>query len=161
MPKTAADVKVADEVWIATALLHREQPDRSDFSLKEIAERLKVENLAGGVRAGVYPHISVHCVANVAPNPGRYRMLLATGPSRRRLYREGDLAHPKREGAKMAPQRQEIPAGYHDLLDWYRQHWAATSSAQDPLLALEGRGRDAWSGEPADAFVLRLREGSR
>ena len=45
--------------------------------------------LAGGIRAGVYPHISVHCVANVPPNPGRYRMLVATGPSRRRLFRDG------------------------------------------------------------------------
>ena len=65
--RKAEDVKVADEVWIAAALLQREHPDRDEFSLKEIEERLKRENLAGGVRAGVYPHISVHCVANVRP----------------------------------------------------------------------------------------------
>lgn len=158
MAKMAADVKVADEVWIATALLHREQPDRPDFSLKEIAERLKVENLAGGVRAGVYPHISVHCVANVAPNPGRYRMLVATGPSRRRLFRDDDQAHPKREGAKTHPRREDIPAGYHELLDWYAESWSVPSLAQDPLLALRGRGVNLWSDEPVDDFVRKLRE---
>ena len=30
-------VRVADEVWIATALLQREHPDRADFSVAEIA----------------------------------------------------------------------------------------------------------------------------
>lgn len=158
MRKSTTDVKVADEVWIATALLHREHPDRPDFSLKEIAGRLKVENLAGGVRAGVYPHISVHCVANVAPNPGRYRMLVATGPSRRRLFRDDDQAHPKRDGAKTHPRREDIPAGYHELLDWYAESWSAPSVAQDPLLALRGRGVNLWSDEPVDEFVRKLRE---
>ena len=161
MLKASTDVKVADEVWIAAALLQREQPNRTDFSLKEIAERLRLENLSGGVRAGVYPHISVHCVANVAPNPGRYRMLMATGPSRRRLFRDGDLAHPRRDGAKTSPQRQDIPAGYHDLLDWYHQEWSVPSATQDALLALAGRGRDLWRDESPDEFVRRMREGAR
>jgi hypothetical protein len=158
MSRTASDVKVADEVWIAAALLHRDQPNRADFSLKEIAERIRTENLSGGVRAGVYPHISVHCVANVAPNPGRYRMLIATGPSRRRLFREGDLAHPRREGAKAAPSRRDIPAGYHELLDWYEQEWSARGAAQDPLLALAGLGKQIWANESVDDHVRRLRE---
>ena len=40
MGKLNAATRVADEVWIATALLHREQPDARDFSLKAIAARL-------------------------------------------------------------------------------------------------------------------------
>jgi uncharacterized protein (DUF1778 family) len=36
-------VKVADEVWIATALLHHENPSRSDFTLSEIVERAEKE----------------------------------------------------------------------------------------------------------------------
>ena len=31
-----AQIKVADEVWVATALLHRENPSRSDFTPREI-----------------------------------------------------------------------------------------------------------------------------
>lgn len=150
------DVKVADEVWIAVALLQREHPGRDEFSLKEIEQRLRRENLIGAVRAGVYPHISVHCVANVPPNPGRYRMLVATGPSRRRLFREGDPAHPRRDGAKTHPRRDDIPAGYHELLDWYEHEWSSREARVDPLLALAGRGRALW-GESVDDFVGRLR----
>ena len=29
-------VRVADEVWLAAATLHRMQPDRTDFSIEEI-----------------------------------------------------------------------------------------------------------------------------
>lgn len=151
------DIKVADEVWIATALLSREQPDRGEFSLKEIEQRLREENLAGGVRAGVYPHISVHCVANVPPNPGRYRMLVSTGPSRRRLFREGDPAHPRRDGSKTHPRRDDIPAGYHELVDWYEHEWSARVAQVDPLLALFGRGRALWGGEAVDALIQSLR----
>src|SRR5215813_11395319 len=102
-----AAIRVADEVWIATALLHRENPKAKDFSLKEIAARLARERLSGEKRPGVYPHISVHTVANRAPNGGRYRMLFETAPSRRRLFRAGDPYHPEREGGKMAPDRDE------------------------------------------------------
>ena len=159
MSGTRHDVKVADEVWIAAALLQREHPDREEFSLKDIEQRLRQENLAGGVRAGVYPHISVHCVANAPPNPGRYRMLLATGPSRRRLFREGDPSHPKREGAKTHPRRSDVPAGYHELIDWFELEWSHPTRREDPLLALAGADRDLWRGESADDFLHRLRKG--
>lgn len=157
MPRVDAGVKVADEVWIATALLHREQPGREEFSLKEIEERLRQENLTGGVRAGVYPHISVHCVANVPPNPGRYRMLVATGPSRRRLFRDGDPAHPRRDGSKTYPRRADIPAGYHELIDWYELEWSSRVAHIDPLLTLAGLGQTLWDTEPVDDFVKSLR----
>src|SRR5205085_7010490 len=39
--KTA--LKVADEVWIAVALLHREHPERGDFTIEEIVDRAKLE----------------------------------------------------------------------------------------------------------------------
>ena len=47
-------VKVADEVWTVTALLHREQPARTDFTVEEIVERARREALAGPIRPGVY-----------------------------------------------------------------------------------------------------------
>ena len=71
-------VKVADEVWIAVALLQREHPGRPDFSVRDIVERARKEAIAGEVRPGVYVHALQHCVANRPPNPGRYRMLYAT-----------------------------------------------------------------------------------
>jgi hypothetical protein len=158
MGRVTAAVRVADEVWIAAALLHREQPGRADFTLKEIDARLSREGIAGEKRPGVYPHLSVHCVANRPPNGGTYRMLFETAPSRRRLYRRGDPYHPKREGGKTAPDRDEIPVKYHALLDWYEREWTA-SPPKDPLLALAARHRDLWKSIDADEYVRQLREG--
>ncbi len=161
-PRTRTSLKVADEVWIATALLHREHSKRADFTVAEIVERAKQERLFPVLRPGVYVHVVQHCVANRPPNPGRYRMLLETGEHRRRLFRPGDLYDPGRDGAKIAPAREEIPAEYHELLDWYSQNYArrrAGGAETDPLLALRGSGRALWADEHADDYVRRLREG--
>ena len=158
MGKMTAAIRVADEVWIAAALLHREHPQALDFSLKEIEERLEREGLTDGRRPGVYPHLSVHCVANRPPNGGRYRMLFETAPSRRRLFRPGDPYHPRRERGKTVPKRTEIPAKYHPLLDWYERDWAPASPA-DPLLALAARHRDVWKTVDPDDYVRQLRQG--
>ena len=40
-------IKVAAEVWIATALLHRENPKREDFTVAEIVERARREIYPG------------------------------------------------------------------------------------------------------------------
>ncbi len=155
-------VKVADEVWIATALLHREQPAQPDFTIGEIVERAARESIAGPTRPGVYVHVVQHCVANRPPNPGRYRILFETSLGRRRLFRKGDAYHPAREGGKITPNPEEMPYGYGGLLAWYRD-WcsAAFSSASetDPLLSLAGSGKRLWSREHADEYVRRLREG--
>ena len=157
-----SSVKVADEVWIVTALLHREQPTRSDFTVEEIIERCGRERIAGTVRPGVYVHIVQHCVANRLPNPGRYRMLFETGPGRRRLFRKADGYHPAREGAKFVPSPEDMPERYRSLLSWYRE-WCSASlelaRATDPLLSLVGSGKRLWADEPADEYVQRLREG--
>jgi hypothetical protein len=158
MAKVSATLRLADEVWLATALLHREHPEARDFSLREIVDRLAREALSGAVRAGVYPHVSLHCVANRPPNPGRYRMLFETAPSRRRLFRPGDPYDPRREGGKMVPDRADIPAKYHALLDWFERDWAQ-APAKDPLLGLAGRHRDLWRGVDADDYVRQLRQG--
>jgi len=113
------DVKVADEVWLATANLHHSHPERFDFSVQEIREEVARLNLVGVIRPGVQIHLSVHCIANKAPNPGRYRMLMETTPGRRRLYREGDSFHSGRARGKITPAREEVPAKYRFLLDWY------------------------------------------
>ena len=161
-PTTNAKVKVADEVWISTALLHREQPNRTDFSVEEIVDRAQKEGIERPLRPGVYVHVVQHCVANRPPNPGRYRMLFETASGRRRLFRKGDTYHPARGGAKITPAPEDIPPAYSYLLTWYRD-WsaAAAQSSQegDPLLALLGSGKGLWSDEHADEYVRRLREG--
>ncbi len=158
----AEELKVADEVWIAAALLHRERPEAKDFSIEEIVERAQREGLHKPIRPGVYVHIVQHCVANRPPNPGRYRMLFETSPGRRRLFRKGDTYHPGREGSKVTPLREDIPHGYTCLLGWYRD-WASATAQQDwnddPLLSLQGSGKHLWSDEHADEYVRRLRKG--
>jgi hypothetical protein len=160
--RSETQTKVADEVWIATALLHRDHPDQSDFEIEEIVQRAAKEAGAQPLRPGVYVHIVQHCVANRAPNPGRYRMLIETSPGRRRLFRIGDSYHPAREGSKTSPEREEMAEKYRELLNWY-YGWGQESVEDriknDPLLALAGSGKDLWAEEHADEYVRRLREG--
>lgn len=156
------EVKVADEVWIVTALLHREQTSATDFAIDDIVKRAEREKITRKLRAGIYQHVVQHCVANRPPNSGRYRMLFETAPGRRRLFRNGDSYDPAREGAKTVPLREDLPSEYTNLLDWYRD-WSQDSLEDriknDPLLALVGDGKELWADEHADEYVRRIREG--
>lgn len=159
---SGTQTKVADEVWISTALLHREHPGQADFAIEEIMQRVTKEAGKRPLRPGVYVHVVQHCVANRPPNPGRYRMLFETTPGRRRLFRKGDNYDPAREGAKIVPAREDVPTEYSELLDWYRgwgQDDVERRIKNDPLLALYGDGKDLWADEKADDYVRRLREG--
>jgi hypothetical protein len=154
--------KVADEVWIVTALLHRSHPKRQDFTIEEIMERARKEAGKEPLRPGVYAHVIQHCVANRSPSPGRYRMLFETAPGRRRLFRSGDIYDPAREGSKTIPNRQDIPSEYASLLDWYcgwNRDNVEDRIKDDPLLALRGSGKHIWADEHADEYIRRLREG--
>src|ERR1700674_4130014 len=155
--------KVADEVWVVVALLHREHPKQLDFTIEQIMERATKESGTEPLRPGVYVHVVQHCVANRPPNPGRYRMLVETSPGRRRLFRHGDSYHPQREGGKISPKPEDLPENwFRGLLAWYRG-WCAKAAERalgdDPLLALRGSGKDLWADEHADDYVRRLREG--
>ena len=154
-------LKVADEVWLAAAALHREHPNRVDFSVGEIMAKAEAEAATGKpLRPGVRVHVHLHCVANKEPNPGRYRMLYESAPGRRRLFRPGDPCHPRRSTGKDVPVRDALPAKYRDLVDWYSQQYAgANGQANDPVLALRGLGKEIWADEEADAYVSRQRAG--
>ena len=158
-----ASIRVADEVWIATALLHRQHPEQDDFTVGEIVRRAEAEQVTGRgrLRPGVQVHAYLHCVANKAPNPGRYRMLVETTKGRRRLFRPGDPCHPLRASGKDVPDAREIPSTYGGLLDWYRRKYVGADGKGDvdPILSLRGMGKAIWAQEDADAYVSRLREG--
>lgn len=145
--RSLQSIKVADEVWIAAALLHREHPERDAFSPSEILQRVVRENMAGTLRPGVAIHINHQCVANREPKPGRNRMLFETPDKRRRLFRPGDPYHPYREGYKTQPHPEDIPERYHYLLEWYGQEYCALGVSLSrplenghPLLQLIGAG---------------------
>lgn len=163
--ETGTHILAADRVWIATALLHRENPGREDFSKAEIRDRGKREGFIGETNT-FQVHVNQHCVANRKPNNVNHRMLFRESKGRRRLFRQGDATSPGRIG-KITPNREDIPEKYRFLLDWY-QKWSANSSrggsgnagpAIDPLLRLRGSGREIWKHEHADEFVRNLREG--
>jgi hypothetical protein len=159
--KSHGSIKVADEVWIATALLHRENPKREDFSVSEIVARARRENISGELRPSVQVHAYIHCVANLPPKPARYRMLYATGKNTRRLFRHGDDFHPDRRTGKVTPSKESIPVRYQGLLTWYQDKFVGKrkSEKSDPILELRGLGKEIWVGEEADEYVSRLRGG--
>ena len=161
----AERIRVADEVWIAVASLHRRHPERPDFTVGEIMAQAESANVTGvkPLRPGVRVHVYLQCVANKPPNPGRYRMLFETAGGRRRLFRPGDPCHPLRAAGKDAPKRHELPAGCRDLLDWYASEYAGGGSGEveDPVLSLRGLGKELWANEDADAYVRRQRAGWR
>ena len=156
-------IRVADEVWIAAASLHRSHPERPDFTIGEIMRQAVAANVTGfsPLRPGVKVHLYLHCVANKPPNPGRYRMLIETSAGRRRLFRPGDPCHPGRATGKHLPKGDEIPSRFGALIDWYVAEYAAQACdrAKDPVLSLRGLGKEIWSEEAADDYVRRQRSG--
>lgn len=168
-------VSCAVEVFLATALLHREQPSRPDFTIQEIVSRAARENISGEMRSGVNVHASQHCVANRPPNPSRHRMLYATGKHTRRLLLPSDEVHPDRTG-KVFPEPGELPDRYLSILDWAKSRYDSAGPAiqrqpsncgepspparwLESLFELEGLGREHWKDVSPDEFVRQLREG--
>ncbi|MGB6194652.1 MAG: hypothetical protein WBF42_19465 [Terracidiphilus sp.] len=173
-PSVYPEILVADRLWIATALLHRQYPRQPAFSRDEIRAKLAEVGLLDAAREGaINAHLKQHCVANVPPSSGKYRMLIEVTPGKLRLYRPGDWSHPARmqprKPSKSVPNREEIPNSYWPLLDWYATWSAAARSSpterpaannwdDDALIRLAGSGRQVWADEHADAYVENLRK---
>ena len=152
-------LRVADEVWIATALLHRQYPDRADFAVREIVRRAETARATGAapLRPGVQAHAYGHCVANRPPGPGRYRMLVETATGRRRLFRPGDPCHPLRARGRHVPDPSCVPPAWRGLIAWYRAEFAGPGGGvDDPVLALAGIG-----GAAAESWLAAWRGGRR
>jgi bifunctional DNA-binding transcriptional regulator/antitoxin component of YhaV-PrlF toxin-antitoxin module len=114
-----SSLKVADEVWVATALLHQERPEQNDFSVQEIKARARKEPWGQDLRVGFHQHVSHHCVATKTADPANHRMLSETQRGRRRLFKAGDPCHADRINGKIFPDKKNLPPEYHSLLVWY------------------------------------------
>jgi AbrB family looped-hinge helix DNA binding protein len=150
-------MKIADEVWLAVALLQRENPGRADFAVQEIKARAKQETWE--TRPGFSQHVSYHCVASKPANPTDHRMLHEDSRGRRRLYRRGDPCHPERENGKIRPDQADLPSQYKPLVDWYEDVYSSQVLA--PLLAPVGgngdagpRRQDAGSAMPSNVAAM-------
>lgn len=163
-------LRLADRIWIAVALLHQEMPDREAFTRDQIRQKLRSTGLMDGLKPqSVAAHLKEHLVANVPPSSTRYRMLYEVAPGGNlRLFRPGDFTFQGRiDGRKLSksvPRREEIPEQYWQLLDWY-ETWSKegfapnvpTNWEDDPLIRLIGSGKHIWADEHADEYVENLR----
>jgi hypothetical protein len=139
-------MKTADMVWVATALLHREHPDRPGFAPREIRARAREEGFADALPAGFDTHVSQQTVANRPANPGKYRLLYAEGHGRLRLCRSHDDVAPGRTG-KRVPLESDLPERYRPLLGWY---WTEYDRRPSPLRVVR-ESRPLTAGSPAGA----------
>lgn len=121
MPRT---VGPPEAVWLATALLHRDHPDRPSFEVQEIQDRAEAEGFPGGLGPKVQVHATVQCVANMRADPLQLRFLYATPDGNRRLFHPGDDFHPDRAEGRTHPRRGSLPEAYRELVDWYEDEWS-------------------------------------
>ena len=156
-------IRVADEIWIAAASLHRDHPDRADFTIGEIMARAESANVTG-----VKPlRPESRCMPTFTALPTGLRIQAGIACSSKRRMgaaacsRSGDPCHPLRAAGKDMPKRHEIPSGFRDLIDWYVGEYAggASDDPEDPVLSLRGLGAEIWADEDADAYVRRQRSG--
>ena len=155
------DVKVADELFLIVALLQKENPEKPAFAVKEILERALQEHIAGEIRPGLAAHAYKHAVANVEPNPGKYKILYKTPEGKLRLLRASDDVHPERTG-KIWPNPDEVPERYRPLIAWaqkqYGQQKAQSSRWLEGIFQMRGLGKKIWAGQDADTYVDQLRK---
>lgn len=120
--KNISMTSVATEAWIGCALLQRDNPQGA-FSPKQIKEKVNFEmqngRLTPPLRPGVYQHAISHNVANKKAQPVRLRLLTATISKKRRLFRPDDPVHSSRQNTPGINEKDDIPADYNDLIDWY------------------------------------------
>jgi hypothetical protein len=158
-------VKVADELFLILALLHKEHPEKETFSIGEILERATAEGL-GSERQdqrSLRQHAYEHAAANVPPGKqgGRYRMVFRQPDNRIRLLQASDYVHPERH-QKFYPDEREIPERYHELLHWAKERREGKTELPgrwlQGLFELRGMGKEIWKGVDPDEYVRKLRE---
>jgi hypothetical protein len=115
-------ISLSDKIWIAVAQLHRERPEAEYFKnaqiIKKIADLFYNSDVTQ-VDSGAHVLISAHLVAEEPKKGVRRRYLASAGRAKRRLFKDGDVTDPSREGAETHPQEYEIGKQFRDLIDWY------------------------------------------
>lgn len=122
------EIATSTAVWVATALLHKENPSRTAFKIKEIEQKVKYLNLLSVQDATITQHITSHCVANSHASPDTSRMLFRAQRGLYRLYRKGDSHDSTRQYGKICPVSEVVPKKYRDLLEWYEKYSVQSSS---------------------------------
>jgi hypothetical protein len=160
-------IKVADELFLILALLHREHPDDEAFPIGQILERATLENLGASRpdQRSLRVHAYEHAAANMPPGRqgGRYRIAFRQEDGRIRLLRPSDYVHPDRH-QKFYPDSKEIPERYRELLDWAKKRWERSEAQPKAsgwlkgLRELRGLGKSSWAGIDPDKYVQQLRE---
>lgn len=120
-------LSTANAVWIATALLHKENEGKNAFQIKEIFEKVKKLDLLTTQDSTLSMHISLHCVANAKAAPDTHKKLFRVSSGWYRLFREGDSFHESRVKGKIEPLPEMIPQQYRYLIDWYKNEYAKSS----------------------------------
>jgi hypothetical protein len=151
---------IADSIWVATALLQKDQPEVTGFDDETILRKTLELDPTLNPRS-VSTHLSSHCVASKKANPQTLRILTKNSDGTLRLYREGDPCHPTRRKGRMAPGPNALPEQYRGLAD-RRGTFSNESAAvveQDPVLAMRGVGKEMWKAlGGGEAFIRALRE---
>ena len=158
-------LKVADELFLIVALLHRELPNRDAFTIGEVLKRAATEGLGAGRadQRSLKLHAYQHAAANEPPGKGgKYRLVYRESDNRIRLLTASDYVHPDRH-QKFYPEPDEVPEKYHELLEWAKQR-RAEQGKQDArwlqgLFELRGLGKEMWGDADPDQYVSGLREG--
>jgi hypothetical protein len=122
-------VSTATAVWVAAALLHKENPSRNAFRINEIGQKVNDLKLLTVQPATIHQHITSHCVANSHSSPDTNRMLFRVQRGLYRLYRKSDQCHETREYGKITPMQEVIPEQYRNLLEWYENEYATKASS--------------------------------
>lgn len=154
-------LKVADAVWIATALLHDSHPEAAGFSPSAIREEVLRRHFTDKDQKTIYQHIVQHLVATKPKDPNSRKMLTEIENGLRRLYIPGDPFHPSKQNGRSVPKAEDLPRNLLKWLAWY-ETWSRNHSpkrpparAVDPMEALEG----TWTFGDGDTYLREMREG--
>ncbi len=115
-------------VWLATALLHKDNPQSDAFSAKEIFHKVKQLNLLSVSDSTINMHITSHCVASGKESPDRHRKLTRVRSGWYRLFREGDSFHETRSIGQIAPLAEMLPSQFKDVIDWYNAQYNTSNT---------------------------------
>ncbi len=116
-------------VWLATALLQRENPQSDAFSAKEIFYKVKELDLLSVSDSTINMHITSHCVASGKESPDRHRKLTRVRSGWYRLFKEGDSFHETRSTGHTVPLAGMLPLEFKDVIDWYNTQYNTTTKS--------------------------------